>query len=609
MKVRTRFDRNGRQGVALLCAVVAAFVAASMVSLMLTLALVSDKTANLKRNGARAQYLSEGAVEAAKKQIQTSIANWSAVPASGSTTIDGQQIDYTITPTGFSTTRTDEAGIQSLVSGYEVAANSMVQRSAARASRIINVEATPLFQYAVFYTNDLEILPGPDMTLKGRVHSNANMYLGCGQKLTINSNYVHAVGNIYRNRKDDPTNSSGTVDIRKWVSNPFDVLEPSAYFTMQSQTQMASLGVTTASGFDSRFTSGFDSNANGDYSDAGDWLPWSTGALEYWKTPVGYTGGSGHTVLSADQGVTEAVTPQAASIQMYEELVGDTGGNFMLDTVTHEYVPCTPGTGAYGKGFYHAHAGLNVITKANHTWKAYDGAGVDVTALLGSAVTVTQSIYDARQAGSSSANIWTTNIDIAALAATGKFPSNGLIYAAQYGEGTDNAAQGVQLKNGSILPAALTVVSEDPIYVQGDYNKGDLTHPKKGAALIGDAINLLSNAWDDSKTKTGTLPVAANTTYNAAMMCGNQSSSIGNYNGGFENLPRFHENWTNKVATITGAFVNAWFSRFATGSWIYGGNRYTAPSRNWSYDPAFNTVANLPPFTPLAVSAHDVVSW
>jgi hypothetical protein len=29
----------------------------------------------------------------------------------------------------------------------------------------------------------------------------------------------------------------------------------------------------------------------------------------------------------------------------------------------------------------------------------------------------------------------------------------------------------------------------------------------------------------------------------------------------------------------------------------------------WDYDPAFNNVAGLPPFTPLAVSAVDVVSW
>ena len=45
--------------------------------------------------------------------------------------------------------------------------------------------STNLFQFAVFYTNDLEILPGPDMTLGGRVHCNGDIYLGCGGTLTV----------------------------------------------------------------------------------------------------------------------------------------------------------------------------------------------------------------------------------------------------------------------------------------------------------------------------------------------------------------------------------------------------------------------------------------
>ena len=43
--------------------------------------------------------------------------------------------------------------------------------------------------------------------------------------------------------------------------------------------------------------------------------------------------------------------------------------------------------------------------------------------------------------------------------------------------------------------------------------------------------------------------------------------------------------------------------------WVYGGNRYQAPNRIWTYDTAFNSVLNLPPFTPMAVSADDIVTW
>jgi len=51
------------------------------------------------------------------------------------------------------------------------------------------------------------------------------------------------------------------------------------------------------------------------------------------------------------------------------------------------------------------------------------------------------------------------------------------------------------------LADRLTVVSPNPVYIWGDFNVND----KKPAAVICDAINLLSNRWDDSKTD-GHLP-------------------------------------------------------------------------------------------------------
>jgi hypothetical protein len=80
-------------------------------------------------------------------------------------------------------------------------------RDFAAAHRIVNVEATPIFQFAVFYTDDLEIFPGANMRLGGRVHTNADMYMGSNGTLTVDSNYCRAIGGIYRNRKDDPAAS------------------------------------------------------------------------------------------------------------------------------------------------------------------------------------------------------------------------------------------------------------------------------------------------------------------------------------------------------------------------------------------------------------------
>jgi hypothetical protein len=141
-----------------------------------------------------------------------------------------------------------------------------------------------------------------------------------------------------------------------------------------------------------------------------------------------------------------------------------------------------------------------------------------------------------------------------------------------------------------------------PVYVHGDYN----TISKKPAAVITDALNLLSNSWDFTKT-AGQAPVASATTYNFAMISGHVATDGAQYSGGFENLPRFHENWSGKTCTILGSFVSTWFSALAAGPWVYGGAWYEAPNRNWSYDAMFDQ-GRLPPFTPMVIASRHV-AW
>lgn len=606
MKIRVVAVHKGRRGMALLYAVSSAFVAAGMVTLMLGIALAGDRTADVQSEAKQAEFLATGAIESAKKTVQESIANWATIPSSGVVDIDGHQATFTVRPTGFSRTISDAAGIQTEETGYEIRATATAGGVPAQAHRIVNSLATPLFQFAVFYDGDLEILPGPSMAIFGRVHSNQNLYLGSDATLRLNTNYVHAVGSMYRNRKDNPSISAGTVLIREWVNNPWDTSEPANYYTMWSKSQLAAMGITSVGGFDSNFTGGFDADLNGDYTDSGDLLPFGPGALEYWDQPTGYTDGSGHTVQTGEHQLSEAVVPQIGSIQMFEEA---DAGNYAWDATTQSYQAVTPGTGTHSKGYYHDNADLQILVNAAGTsFKAYDSAGTDITALVSSAISL-GTIYDARQANGGSGVTKVVDINVGALQTSGYYPANGLIYAAHYGAGTGTSAKGVRLKNGALLPSKLTVASEDPVYIQGDYNVGNSTVTQKGAAVIADAVNLLSNSWNNSKTSSSGLPTASHTTYNVAIIAGNQDSGVGSYNGGLENLPRFHENWSGKNCTIKGAMVNTWTSSHATAPWVYGGNRYQAPNRIWSYNTAFNSVANLPPFTPMAVSARDVVTW
>jgi hypothetical protein len=173
---------------------------------------------------------------------------------------------------------------------------------------------------------------------------------------------------------------------------------------------------------------------------------------------------------------------------------------------------------------------------------------------------------------------------------------------------------GVRVRNGNELASAeagapalrgLTIVTDQAIYVQGHYNRVD----KKPAAFLADSLNVLSGNWNDANSDgplAGRVPTA--TTINAAFLAGTDTTGgvegaggqdDGEYNGGLENYPRFHENWNHAVTlTYVGSFVSLNNPRHVDGPWVYGEPSYTAPVRNWSYDEDFNSAENLPPLSP-----------
>ncbi len=72
----------------------------------------------------------------------------------------------------------------------------------------------PLFQFAVFYNKDLEMLPGQNMALAGPVHSNGDIYLGAESGRTFDVNgQVTTAGDIYRGRKNANTCMTGAVRV------------------------------------------------------------------------------------------------------------------------------------------------------------------------------------------------------------------------------------------------------------------------------------------------------------------------------------------------------------------------------------------------------------
>lgn len=115
------------------------------------------------------------------------------------------------------------AGLTMMANTYEIIANA--QNTSSEFSIVSTVGqqfylgTIPLFQFAIFYQNDMEIAPGAAMTVSGPVHGNGSIYMDPQNGLTF-SNTVTAVGTNYMNQSPlDP--SSRTFS---WVKfNAYDL--------------------------------------------------------------------------------------------------------------------------------------------------------------------------------------------------------------------------------------------------------------------------------------------------------------------------------------------------------------------------------------------------
>jgi hypothetical protein len=201
-----------------------------------------------------------------------------------------------------------------------------------------------------------------------------------------------------------------------------------------------------------------------------------------------------------------------------------------------------------------------------------------------------------------------TEIDVSLLIAKSNLLGRAIktVYIADTRADTTSLQGGVRVVLGQTLPAAgLTIVTPNPLYVVGDYNVPTTllgttnTSKSAPAALIADAITILSSDWDDADGASGlSSRLARSTTVNAALLGGIVPTTPGYYSGGLENFPRLLEDWTGKTLTINGSFVALFESDKAKGRWGYPTDVSRPPLRKWSFDPRLNTFAGLPPSTP-----------
>lgn len=175
---------------------------------------------------------------------------------------------------------------------------------------------------------------------------------------------------------------------------------------------------------------------------------------------------------------------------------------------------------------------------------------------------------------------------------------------------------GVVATYGSANPG-LTIATNAPLYVKGDYNATSTTGTLSSTAvesssevpacLAADAITLLSPNFSESNSKSSNTPAASfpsgsNVELATAMIIGNvptDKNGNSDYSGGAHNLPRFLEDWSGKGTYIRGSLVCLYESRVANAPLTT--NFYSPPNRNWGFSDLFKS-GSYPPGTPKVMS-------
>ncbi len=176
---------------------------------------------------------------------------------------------------------------------------------------------------------------------------------------------------------------------------------------------------------------------------------------------------------------------------------------------------------------------------------------------------------------------------------------------------------------GASGSGGFTVASENPVYILGDYNAdsaggSNFNDQTKAchvpAAVMGDAVTLLSTSWTDSESFTSpTLSsdrAASETYYRAAIMGGTtvpftQPTGYTTYqdfgtDGGVHNFLRMLESWSGETLYYKGSIADFYYSLQATGVFKDGlvNSVYSPPTRGYSFDADFEDISTLPPGTP-----------
>jgi hypothetical protein len=411
--------------------------------------------------------------------------------------------------------------------------------------RVFEKQFSQPWTWAIAYNDDLEISPSSALTINGKIQTNGNLYTGTSAlSLTDKTSYV---GSWNIGWAPGDTYHTGTPVSPNYPSN----LPP---------------------------------------AQGPNFLPFGWDARQMWNTTDDNPNNDGyHEIIDRPtSGYSDPLTPDTSNPSAGQRLYNEADIRVLID-----------GSGAVtimnGSGAVVSNSSSSTNDKNIYT-------------TMKGALSTGQTFQDNREA----ATMRVADVDVSKITAainnksfTATNSSYGWVVYISDTSSTSTTKRGIRLINGQTLPpAGITFVSDNPVYIKGDFNTGgnppsnnsgspDPTKPtvsgytKAPAAIFADAITLLSGAWNDSNSSNSlSTRVASNTTVNAALIGGIVPSSGGNYSGGAENFVRFLENWTNKNFTYYGSMVQLYNSGIGIGTWGKA-NVYNAPTQKWYYESMF----------------------
>jgi Tfp pilus assembly protein PilX len=585
------------------------FIMATMAALAvgaLQVTTLNLESSHAHRKGKKAFYAAEVGLDLAMNDIMNSFENLSVYTSTAANGGDGEGFltvnNYRGHDVKYKITNPQSRYLYETVQGnsilthfaytYDIEAQStsLSDNSRETLRETVRILETPLVQWFVFYggnggnDSDLEITPGPGMTAWGRIHSNGDIYLraGCSGQLHF-QNYDPNGGAPL----SAPHSMTAAGIIRNWHKGQNAVA-----------CTPARIKTTNTS------------------------LTWEDDvAINFFVDTEAEEGGFNDFVFVNEPIIQSPSNSQFLRNGFYDQRAGDPERSD-VDAIR------VLGQGGLGTGMT-----VEVSRPAANT---------DVTALILAGETspgnpysgpipiireTTGTLNDCREDDAVS----TTDIDLYALElwyqeyladpanGSGALAGSGfLVYASRSANAafsnTGDPMQAIRLMQIGAGSAAqlldeTTFASDNPIYIDGDFN----TVSTQGAAIIGDAINLLGKNWNDSKTCGGGMPDAGSSgstqiQVRAALFGGYTptTSPGGTYGGGLHNYMRYHENWSSVTSDFKGSMIGLWVSQQATGNWCQGGDCYQPPTRAYGWDTRFADPDFWPPFLPSIFSVERV---